>query len=79
MRAIEQLAKTGRRFQAVDVTDLGVGEPDHPNHWGSVFAKAKALGVIEKDGYAQTRRPGRNKSVSAVWRGTPTYTESDAA
>ena len=74
LRAIEHLAALGRSFDAFDVATLMGSEPDHPNHWGSVFAKAKALGLIRKVGYAPSRRPGRVGGVCAVWasgRATP--------
>lgn len=68
IKAIETLAKQGRSFTAADLTDLGVDSPDHPNRWGSVFAKAKALGLIRKVGYTASRRAGRAGGVCAVWR-----------
>lgn len=71
MKAIETLARTGRQFTAADLTDHGVSEPDHSCRWGSVFAKAKALGLIRKVGYRPSRRAGRNYGVTAVWVGTP--------
>lgn len=69
LRAIKYLAETGLDFTAADLTDLGVADPDHPARWGSVMAKAKALGLIERIGYAPSKRPSRSKSVTAVWRG----------
>lgn len=68
IKAIETLANTGRPFTAADLTDLGVSEPDHPCRWGSVFAKAKALGLIRKTGYGPSRRAGRSGGVCATWR-----------
>lgn len=69
MQAIETLARTGRTFTAADLSDLGVSEPDHPCRWGSVIAKAKKLGLIEKAGYGPSRRAGRNYGVCAQWVG----------
>lgn len=69
MKAIETLASTGRLFTAADLTDLGVDDPDHPCRWGSVFAKAKQLGLIKKAGYGPSRRAGRSGGVCARWVG----------
>ena len=69
LSAIETLAKQGQPFTAADLTDLGVTEPDHSCRWGSVFAKAKALGIVRKLGYAASRRPSRSAGVCAVWTG----------
>ena len=72
LKAIETLAATGRNFTAADLTDLGVADPDHSARWGSVMAKAKKLGLIERVGYAPSKRPSRSQSVTAVWRGKRT-------
>lgn len=69
LSAIETIAKTGRPFTTPDLTDLGVAEPSHPNHWGGVIAKAKAMGLIVKVGYGTSRRAGRNGGVCATWQG----------
>ena len=69
LKAVKALASTGRSFTAADLTDMGVADPDHPNRWGSLFAKAKTLGLIRKVGYEPSRRPGRDKGVCAVWVG----------
>ena len=69
LAAIEALAKTGRPFTAADLTDQGVAEPDHPCRWGSLFAKAKALGTIRRVGYGTSRRGGRNGGICAIWQG----------
>ena len=70
LAAIETLANTGRYFTSTDVTNLGVAEPDHPNHWGGVFAKAKALGLIVKVGHGTSSRTGRNGGSVSIWTGT---------
>ena len=72
MKAIQQLAATGHNFTAADLTDMGVAEPDHPCRWGSLFASAKATGVIVRVGYAPARRAGRNGGVAAIWKGATT-------
>jgi len=69
LTAIETLAKTGRQFTAADLVDMGVAEPDHPNHWGSLLAKAKSQGLIRRVGYGTSRRAGRNGGVCATWQG----------
>lgn len=69
LTAIEALAKSGQPFTAADLDALGVGQPDHPCRWGSVFAKAKQLGIVRKIGYSASRRPSRSKGVCAVWTG----------
>lgn len=69
--AIRHLAESGRPFQAHDLDELGVPAPDHPNRYGSVFAKAKRAGLIRKVGYAPSKRPRRDGGVSAVWGAGP--------
>lgn len=70
LRAIEHLAATVTSFTAYDLIGL-VDEPDHSCRWGSVFAKAKALGIIQRIGYTSSRRPGRSSGVCGVWAATP--------
>ena len=48
LSAIGTLAQQGRPFTAWDVATLIHHEPDHPNRWGSVLAKAKAIGLIRR-------------------------------
>lgn len=69
LSAIEHLAKAGRPFTAADLDDLGVPAPDHSCRWGSVFAKAQALGLIRKVGYVQSRRPSRSYGICSQWGG----------
>ena len=68
-RGIATLAATGRDFDAWDLTQLGVPDPDHPNRWGALFQAAFKRGDIEPVGYHQSRRPGRAGGVCRVWRG----------
>lgn len=68
-RGIEELARRGHDFQAVDLVDLGVPEPWHPNAWGARLHHAARRGLIEPVGYAQSRRPTVKASVVRVWRG----------
>lgn len=71
LSAIGVLAAGGRQFTAADVGEL-VEPPDHPCRWGSAFARAKALRLIEKVGYRPSPRPTRDGGVCAVWVGTKT-------
>lgn len=65
--AIETLAATGTPFTAADLTLLGIDDPDHPCRWGSVMAKAKTLGLIERVGYGPSPRHSRSGGVTAIW------------
>ncbi|MFD1505272.1 hypothetical protein ACFSBG_06245 [Georgenia yuyongxinii] len=68
-RALQDLAATGRTFDAFDLTEMGVIDPPHPNHWGALFRAAASAGTIEVAGYHKSRRPGRAGGVCAFWRG----------
>lgn len=69
MRAVVWLARCPGEFDAFDVTELGVPEPDHPARWGALFRAAATAGVIEPAGFHQSRRPSRAGGVCRVWRG----------
>lgn len=69
LRAIAQLAGTGRVFQATDLLALGVTEPAHANHWGALFRSASQHGLIEHVGYAPSARGTVQGSVTKTWRG----------
>lgn len=68
---IRHLAATGSPFDAFDLTELGVPDPDHPNRWGAAFRAAATGGLIEPIGYRESRRPSRSGGVCRVWRGVP--------
>lgn len=68
-RALRDLAASGRTFEAYDLTEMGVPDPDHPNRWGALFRAAHTAGLIEPVGYAQSRRPGRSGGLTRLWRG----------
>jgi hypothetical protein len=68
-RAVRQLASEGREFDVDDVRGLGVGEPDHPARWGSVFVAAAHAGLIEAVGARRSTRQARRGSLLRVWRG----------
>lgn len=68
-RALTYWASSGQPFDAYDLTQLGVPDPDHPNRWGALFRAAYTRGDIEPVGYRQSRRPGRAGGVCRVWRG----------
>lgn len=69
MRAVKHLAATGEPFDAWDVTELGVPDPDHPARWGALFTTARRAGLIVAVGYRESRRPSRAHGVCRVWRG----------
>lgn len=71
-RALVHLAAQGRDFDAYDLTLMGVPDPDHTCRWGSLFAAAKAEGIVVPVGYRPSSRPGRSGGVCRVWRGTQT-------
>lgn len=68
---LRHLAATGSPFDAFDLTELGVPDPDHPNRWGAAFRAAATGGLIEPIGYRESRRPSRSGGVCRVWRGVP--------
>ena len=70
MQGLKALAATGREFDAFDVAELGVPEPDHANRWGALFNAAAKQGLIVAAGYHQSRRPGRAGGACRTWRGT---------
>lgn len=72
MQALTDLAATGRPFDAYDITELGVVDPPHPNHWGALFRAAATAGTIVHAGWHRSRRPGRAGGVCSVWRGKRT-------
>lgn len=78
-RALSHLASTGRAFTAMDITDLGVPDPDHPNRWGALFSTARTRGEIEPLGWTYSRRPSRSFGVCRVWIGTEHRKGSEAA
>lgn len=70
MSAIKHLASTGIEFDAFDVTELGVPEPDSAARYGALFNAAAKSGVIEAVGYRRSRRPGRSGGSCRVWKGS---------
>lgn len=68
LAAIQELAKTGKPFEAYDVAKI-VGEPWHPNHWGNLFMAAKTHGIIFKHGAFPSARPGRSGGLCWHWVG----------
>lgn len=69
LRALSWLAEGGRPFDAFDLTELGVPDPDHPNRWGALFNAARQSGLIECVGFRESRRPSRAGGVCRVWQG----------
>jgi hypothetical protein len=72
LRAIATLAATGEVFSADQprAEPFSIPEPSHPNHWGGLWAKAKAEDLIKPVGYASSRTASRNGGVLRLWRGT---------
>ncbi len=68
--AISEMARRGCIFQAADLLDLGLTEPDHPNRWGPRLLAAARAGVIEPVGYTSSKRPSTAMSAVRLWRGT---------
>ncbi len=68
-RGIAELARRGQPFQAVDLVELGVPEPDHANRWGGRLYAAARAGVVECVGYAPSKRATTKASIVRVWRG----------
>ena len=68
-RALEWLAESGKPFDAYDLTELGVPDPDHPSRWGALFRVASSDGVIVPVGYRESKRPSRSGGVCRVWVG----------
>lgn len=69
MPALRRLAETGREFEAFDLTEAGVPDPENPNQWGALFQAAYRAGVIERVGFRESRRPSRARGLCRVWRG----------
>ncbi|TQS44359.1 hypothetical protein FL583_15615 [Cryptosporangium phraense] len=65
-----QTYRTGATFQAFDLIDIGVPEPDSPNRWGPRLLAAARAGIVEPVGYGPSKRPTVAKSAARIWRGT---------
>lgn len=70
-RAVEQLGREGRPFQAYDIVDrFGIEEPDNgAKQWGALFAAMRRAGVIDHHGFATSRRPTAHASACREWIG----------
>jgi hypothetical protein len=68
---LEALAKSGATFTADTLRARGVGEPPHPNQWGSVFGTASRRGIITKADYSSSTRKSRHGGFLHAWRGVP--------
>lgn len=66
---IRELAQRGRPFEAFDLIELGVPEPEHPSRWGARLHHAARQGVIEAVGAGPSRRPTVRGSLVRYWRG----------
>lgn len=72
-RALEVLAAGRSAFTADALFDppFALPEPPHPSQVGSVFAGARADGLIRPVGYVASKRASRNGGAHRLWRGTP--------
>lgn len=72
LQAVRAMASTGREFQAFDLVEsFRVPEPDHPNRWGALLARAARQGVIVAVGATPSRRLSTAQSLTRTWRGVP--------
>lgn len=69
--ALTWWAQSGKPFDAFDITQLGVPDPDHPARWGALFRHAHTAGLIVPVGYHQSQRPSRSGGVCSLWQGVP--------
>jgi len=70
-RGVRHLASVGTPFQAWDVVELGVPEPDRPAQWGALFRHLAEAGLIVAAGAEPSRRPSTRGSLCRTWRGVP--------
>ena len=68
-QALAAFARSGTEFTAEDVRDVVGDPPGHPNAMGGSFQKASRQGLIHRVGFRPARRPSRNVSSLAVWKG----------
>lgn len=66
-----KVAESGADFDANTLTERGLRQPPHPNHWGSLFRSAYAAHIITPIGFRQSTRPSRAGGVCRIWRGLP--------
>jgi len=66
---IRELARRGRPFEAFDLTELGVPEPEHSSRWGARLHHAARQGIIVAVGAGPSRRPTVRGSLVRYWRG----------
>ncbi len=69
MAGVTALAKSDRVFEAFDVAELGVPDPDSPARWGALMASAAKAGLIRPVGAKPSRRPTVCGSLTRTWRG----------
>lgn len=66
---IRELARRDRPFEAFDLIELGVPEPEHHSRWGARLHHAARQGIIEAVGAGPSRRPTVRGSLVRHWRG----------
>lgn len=74
---LEELAKTGKRFDAYDLTKADLRNPPNSHMWGALFRQAAADGVITEVGFHKSSRPGRAMGVCRIWRGSRSYRSAE--
>lgn len=73
-RAVVELARTGRVFEAFTLVDeLGVTEPRDHHQWGALFARLSRALVVEPAGASPSSRPTAGGSMTRRWRGTEAW------
>lgn len=56
MGRLKAFAASGLDFDAYDLTEAGVGDPDHANRWGALFNAARTQVLIDRTGEDQRTR-----------------------
>ena len=71
LRAIETLAAADVIFSTDELRadPFNIPEPSHSSHWGALFAKARAEGLVKPVGFTTSRTISRNGGVLRLWRG----------
>lgn len=70
LAVLRDLASAGDDFSIDDLRRHGIGEPDKPQRWGSLFAVMKNYGLIQLVGLQQHRTPKGDGNLVRRWRGT---------
>lgn len=69
-KILELLLAEGK--PSISADDLhGIGEPTHPNQWGTIFKAKELRGIITQASYTTSRRPQRKRGVIRTWKLRP--------